>query len=653
MKKSILAKILLTIAAVLILTDLCLLALGFSSVYITVHRTYLSYARSSAAVAADLLDGVDMDRLQAEEKFTEYYRDILEELCRKNDLEYLYVYVPDPKEKTIRFVMLICGENSSPLAAAERAPGTEIAHELNASESSVWNGMETEDVEETDNQYGHVMTAYSAVYDGKGNTAALVGADVSMDEAFHIFFRRYRIMLAAVVLSFVFVLGVLAAILKTRVLKPAEIVSKRMKNFVTDRQFGFKKIEVKGSDEFAQMAGAFNSMAEEMDQYIQNINQLTEEKHRQEAEIQIAKNIQSGFLPAKSFQNSRIRLAATMIPAKYVGGDFYDYFSLPDGGICTVIADVSGKGISAALFMARAITVVRQYAQLGYSPAKILFHTNNTLASHNPEQMFLTVFVGIYCGDTHQFVYANGGHNTPYLLSDRVQKIEGAKGMAIGIFEDETYEEGEILLQEGDTVFLYTDGVNEAVSSKREFFGTDRLEHILEQKGREKCVDAVLEAVREFAQGAQPSDDITMLAFCVLPDACSTGIIVKAELASLEEVQNLILQNTGIPDNLKKRLCLAAEETFVNICSYAYEKGPGKVEISLDVSENIVLKFSDTGKPFNPLENQIEIEDYDPEEQIGGLGRWIAFRIADNVEYEYKHNKNILTMMMEYKEEQK
>lgn len=641
MKHSIIAKILIIIAAVLFLTDAGLLSLGFYSVHTTVERTYLSYASKSAAIAADMLDGADLQELQSESGRAVYYQNMLADLCRTNELEYLYVYIPDLENDTITFVLLTYGENSNPSAAKERVPGTVVEYELTESELVAWNGNKTDSAEETDNQYGHVMTCYSTVYDKDGNPAALVGADISMEETFQIFFRRYRIMFAAVAFSLLFVLGILAAILKTRVLKPAKIISGRMENFITDREAGFQKLEIGGSDEFSQMADAFNQMTEEIDTYIQNINELTEEKHRREAEINIAKKIQMGFLQDKTFQDQGIKLAADMVPAKYVGGDFYDYFSLDEDHICTVIADVSGKGISAALFMARAITVVRQYAQLGCSPSEILFHTNNCLSMNNPEQMFLTAFVGIYSRSTQSFTYANGGHNTPYLISDTLEQLDGAKGMTIGIFEDESYEEETVTLKEGDTVFLYTDGVNEAVSRDKEFFGLDRLEDVLKKNPGEKCVDIVLEEVRNFAQGAVQSDDITMLAFYVPSYAC---VRVKAILENLEEIRQIITKNALIPEGLKKKLCLAAEEIFVNICSYAYEREPGIVEFSMEVSDKIIMRFQDNGNSFNPLENTVDIDGYDIDMQIGGLGRLLAFEIADKADYEYRDNKNILIL---------
>ena len=236
MKRSITAKILITIAAVLIVTDLGLLGLGMSTVYRTVHKNYVAYAKSSAAVAADLMDGVDMNKLKTDESYEGYYKRILQELCQTNDLEYLYIYIPDTEQDTITFVMVLYGEDSQSLAMTERVPGTVVQYVLTESERQAWSGSDAENVEETDNKYGHVLTAYSAIYDKSGNVSALVGADVSMDEEYQIFLKRYQIMIGAVMVSFVFVLGMLAVILKISVLKPAEIISQRMKNFVADRQ---------------------------------------------------------------------------------------------------------------------------------------------------------------------------------------------------------------------------------------------------------------------------------------------------------------------------------------------------------------------------------------------------------------------------------
>lgn len=644
MRNSILLKILLIIAIVMIISDAGLLTLGFYSVYTSVHNNYISYAKSSATLAADVLEGADMQKLLSDNNYAESYSDTLNDLCKANDLEYLYVFIPDIEKDTITYVLIICSDYSNPTAIIERAPGTIVEHSLSSAELSAYNGDTSNNISETNNKFGHVITCNNAVYDKNGNVTALVGADVSTDKTLSVFIKRYSIMIIAIIISFIIVLGIIGVILKTKLLKPAETISKRMKCFVTDRQSEFKKLEVKGKDEFANMADSFNYMADEIDNYIKNINELTEEKHRRDAEMSIAKNIQCGLLPDNNYKNKSAAISAVMIPAKDIGGDFYDYFNLNEDKICTVIADVSGKGISAAIFMSRAITVIRQYAQMGYSPSEILFYTNNCLTLNNPEQMFITAFVGVYDAKTQIFTYANAGHTIPYLISDTLKTLNNPGGMMAGVFEDEKYEESSVTLKNGDTVFMFTDGISEAVNKDKEFFGTKRIEDTLIKFRAEKnirCIDLVLSEVKAFAKDTTQSDDITMLTIC----PCSTfEISLKAETENLEAVCSLIRDRKDIPDCLKNKLCLAAEEIFVNICSYAYDNNSGTVNFLLEVSDKIVMKFSDDGKEFNPIKNRADIDSYDIDSQVGGLGIYLALNIADEADYEYKNNKNILTI---------
>ncbi len=651
MRKSILFKIILIMAIVLIATDVGLLILGFHSVYTSVHDNYISYAKSSATLTADILEDADMNKLITDKVYAKSYSETLNDLCRANDLEYLYVYIPNAENETITYVMTISNEYGDPSAITERSAGTIIEHSLNSAELSALKGDTSNNITEINNKYGDVITCHSAVYNRNGDVIALVGADVSTGKTVSVFINRYSIMFVAVIISFVVVLGIIAFILKTKLLKPAETISNRMKCFVTDRQTKFKKLEVKGNDEFANMAASFNYMADEIDSYIKNVNELMEEKHRRNAEMNIAKNIQCGLLPDNSYKNSEITISAVMIPAKDVGGDFYDYFNLDGDKICTVIADVSGKGITAAIFMSRTITVIRQYAQMGYSPSEILFHTNNCLSLSNPEQMFITAFVGVYDKNTHVFTYANAGHNIPYLISDTIKKLNNPGGMMAGIFENEKYEESSIKLKTGDTVFMYTDGISEAVNRDNEFFGIKRIEDTLENYRRERkvnCIDLVLNEVKSFAKNTAQSDDITMLTLC----PCSTSeITLKAEPENIEVVFKLIKDIKDIQESLKNKLCLAAEEIFVNICSYAYVNNKGSVTVSIEISNKIVMRFCDDGQRFNPLQNQKDIDSYDIDSQIGGLGIYIALSIADEADYEYKNNKNILTITKYFQEE--
>ena len=155
-----------------------------------------------------------------------------------------------------------------------------------------------------------------------------------------------------------------------------------------------------------------------------------------------------------------------MTTARVVGGDLYDYRILDNGSVFVAIGDVSGKGITAALFMARAITLLNQYAKLGYSPAKILFEFNNDLAAHNPNMMFITAFVAVYDPKTGELTYSNAGHNYPYILSGKLTALNTDNGIMAGSFEDVVFPEYAVKMKPGDCLFMYTDGVTEAENKK-------------------------------------------------------------------------------------------------------------------------------------------------------------------------------------------
>ena len=239
------------------------------------------------------------------------------------------------------------------------------------------------------------------------------------------------------------------------------------------------KLDEKGGREFAQMAHSFNTMTEDINRYIDDIDALNRDKHTTEAELNIAREIQMGLLLPGHLHSDRYAINAYVKPAKDVGGDYYDYSVLDDGRIFVAVADVSGKGISASLFMARAITLLHQNAIGGHLPSEILETYNNTLTQRNPGGLFITTFVVIYDPSTGILTYSNAGHNIPYLLSDTLIPLDKAHGVAAGLFEGETYEDATVMIKPGDSLFLYTDGVNEAKSAENVFYSTERLEEKL------------------------------------------------------------------------------------------------------------------------------------------------------------------------------
>ena len=244
------------------------------------------------------------------------------------------------------------------------------------------------------------------------------------------------------------------------------------------------------------------------------------EKEKIEQTLKLAHSIQMGLLP-KNFppfpDKSQFEIYASIEPAVEVGGDFYDFFFVDDEHLCLVIGDVSDKGIPAALFMAVTKTLIKAYSIGNYSPDEILFKVNEELCQENEQEMFVTVFHGILNIHTGVLRYSNGGHNSPYILySDGTfSGIERTGGMALGVMEDAKYEQKTIRLSKEDTIYFYTDGVNEAMDRDGNEFSYMRLENFFKDiKGSSatKVTKKTMETLSRFISDAPQSDDITVMA---------------------------------------------------------------------------------------------------------------------------------------------
>jgi len=239
-------------------------------------------------------------------------------------------------------------------------------------------------------------------------------------------------------------------------------------------------------------------------------------------DLAVASQIQHAILPREfpPFPEvaDQIDIAASMCAAKDVGGDFYDFFKIDDDHIGFVIADVSGKGIPASIFMAVSRTIIRTTGIRGMSPAECLTRSNSLIAKESYESMFVTVFYGIYNIKTGEFKYSNAGHNYPYIIKRNGQVIElkSPAEIVVGVLDDFDYSEYNIQFEPGDSLYMFTDGVTEAMDIDENQFGEERLQKLLSTTSNMDCqetVDLVKTDVAEYTKGAEQSDDITMLAF--------------------------------------------------------------------------------------------------------------------------------------------
>ncbi len=276
----------------------------------------------------------------------------------------------------------------------------------------------------------------------------------------------------------------------------------------------------KTGDETEVLAYSFKSLTERIRNYIDEVQTITAEKERIGAELNVATQIQADMLPCifPPFPDRNdFDIFASMTPAKEVGGDFYDFFLLDDDHLALVMADVSGKGVPAALFMVISKTLIKDQAQMCRSPKTILEEVNNKLYETNAEGMFVTVWLGIMEISTGKIVATNAGHEYPAIRKSdgRFELIKDKHGMIVGAMEDIPYTEYEIELGDGECLFLYTDGVPEATNANNELFGCDRMIDALNKEPMavpEQLLKNVKASVDEFVGEAPQFDDLTMLA---------------------------------------------------------------------------------------------------------------------------------------------
>lgn len=307
---------------------------------------------------------------------------------------------------------------------------------------------------------------------------------------------------------------------------PLEMLSDSAKEFATghadsNEMLKPNYIRINTGDEISSLAQSFNTMMSDIVEYMTNLKEITAEKERIGAELNVATHIQTSMLPCifPAFpERDEFDIYASMHAAKEVGGDFYDFFVTDDNHLAVVIADVSGKGVPAALFMVIAKTLIKNHAQAGLNPAKVFEITNNQLCENNDAGMFVTAFMGILEIDSGIFTYVNAGHNPPLVSQggEAAHWLSSKRGFVLAGFEGTKYHEQKINLNSNDSIFLYTDGVTEALNFQEELYSEKRLIELfsvnkLHMKTPGNALNVVSNDIKKFADGAEQADDITML----------------------------------------------------------------------------------------------------------------------------------------------
>ena len=378
-------------------------------------------------------------------------------------------------------------------------------------------------------------------------------------------------------------------------------------------------------------------------------------------ELGLATNIQKQMLPSifPAFpERKEFDIYASMTPAKEVGGDFYDFFLIDDSHLGMVIADVSDKGVPAALFMMASKIMVQNYAMMGRSPAEVLKAVNNQICQNNQAEMFVTIWLGILDLKTGILKASNAGHEKP-LFTNKDGKFEMYKdknNFVVGWYKGIDYTEYEIKLEKGSKIFLYTDGVPEAASNEGQFTRERMVETInkYSDKKPEEIVKCMKSELDEFSKNHDQFDDITMLCVeYVGYGSNSYQVDAKHDLISLM-INPIIaaLEENNANSKAVYQMNLALEEIFVNIVNYAYPNKDGKVDISYKLNKkdkSINIKIKDKGKEFNPLAaKDPDLGAPAKDRKIGGLGIFIVKNVVDDIKYQRIDNQNVLEITKKY-----
>ena len=319
-------------------------------------------------------------------------------------------------------------------------------------------------------------------------------------------------LLAVLLISSVVIVGALYRMLWRNVNQPISKLTK-IAHQISEGNLN-KTIQLDKPSELAQLAGAFNKMKTDIQKQLMQLAKISGEKEKIESELAIAHTIQSSSLPTDFPENEHFEMIASMTPAREIGGDFYDFFRVDETHYAFVMADVSGKGITAALYMMSAKAMIKNMLQAGYSLVEAIKKANKGLCENHARGMFVTAFVGVLDVLTGKMQYVNAGHCPPLHLTKKGYEYETlVRNLVLGITPSYPYEAGELTLKDKERLFLYTDGVTEAQTKEEKLFGPERLQKALNRKklSLSETLECVRRQIQRFVKGAPQSDDITMM----------------------------------------------------------------------------------------------------------------------------------------------
>ena len=621
----------------------------------------------------------------AKVRFDENYIDmmaVLRQFSYSSNADYLYIAMYDDERNALVFI-----------ADADKNTAT-------AYRTGMWMSVSEDEVEKFlsvggkeriyhishDPVDGWICTSGVPLYDRDGSISCFILADVSLIGLIK-GMRDFAINFFVATTIMVFVLSYfMVRHMKKTLVKPIDDIAMAAEAYVNDKKSGknvvdhFKGLDIDTGDEIENLYFILADMETELKNYETNLTAAVKEKERIGTELDLANRIQEGMLPRyfPAFPDRKdFDIYASMIPAKEVGGDFYDFFLIDEDHLCLLIADVSGKGVPAALFMMASKILLKTEAMSGKSPAKILETVNNQIVKNNSQEMFVTVWLGILELSTGKLTAANAGHEYPLIMhADKsFELFKDKHGFVIGGLEGMKYSEYDIHMEPGARIYVYTDGVTEATAVNGELYSTTRLVAAINEikEGTPKeIINKINRSVKNYTGTAPQFDDVTMLCLSYAgPDAMKDPehlgntegetlmkeMTLEATISNIPKVTDFVnveLEALECPIKAQMQIDVAIDELFGNIAQYAYDPSTGPATVRVEVEEDpmaVIITFIDNGKPYDPLSGQDpDVTLSASEREIGGLGVFLVKKTMDEITYEYKNGQNILRIRKKMQE---
>ena len=462
--------------------------------------------------------------LFSEYENNEAYKKAVEQLssaCEDFLLEDVFIAMFSKEEKCIVYILdPVDGGSLNP--RTHRTGDWKRINQNNFSDTTVsFDGKDIRVIETESEDYGQTVISSKSLYNSDGKVYALALAEVPKKVAM-VFAIIFTVFYFVILLFVVFLIVTLARMrMKAKLIKPIRLIADAAENYVENKVEGkneasFKQLNIRTGDELEELSLVMAGMEADIAVYEEDLMKATAEKQRISTELDLATRIQGTMLPQNFPDRTEFSLYARMDPAKEVGGDFYDFFMVDEKHLCLVIADVSGKGIPAALFMMMSRIMLKNFALTGLGPKDVLQSVNTQICDNNKENMFVTVWIGILDLESGHLIASNAGHEYPVIKkpSGLYNLIKDRHGLAVGAIAGARYSEYELILEPGTTLFIYTDGLPEATDENEVLFGNDRMLDTLNGISDDtpsQILEEVTRSVSAFAGDAPQFDDLTML----------------------------------------------------------------------------------------------------------------------------------------------